>query len=158
MNKIRWGIVGPGSIANNFADALTESYSGELKGIASLDDSRRNKFGEKYKIENNFRFTNYDSLLNSNEIDAIYISTPHTLHAELSIKAAGKGKHVLCEKPAAVNLIEGQKVINAIREAGVFYMEGFMYRCHPQIHALMKIIKENKIKNREVNNVCEISY
>ena len=145
MDKIRWGIIGPGSIANNFADALKESYSGELKGIASLNDNRRTKFGDKYKIENQFRFTNYDLLLNSNEIDAVYISTPHTFHAELSIKAAGKGKHVLCEKPAAVNLIEGQKVINIVREAGVFYMEGFMYRCHPQIPALLKIIKDNKI-------------
>ena len=145
MDKIRWGIIGPGSIANNFADALMESFSGELKGIASLNENRRTKFGDKYKIENQFRFANYDLLLNSDEIDAVYISTPHTLHAELSIKAAGKGKHVLCEKPAAINLIEGQKVINAVREAGVFYMEGFMYRCHPQIPALLKIIKDNKI-------------
>ena len=145
MNKIRWGIIGPGSIANNFADALKESYSGELKGIASLNNNRRNEFGDKYKIKNQFRFINYDLLLDSNDIDAVYISTPHTLHAELSIKAAGKGKHVLCEKPAAVNLTEGKKVINAVREAGVFYMEGFMYRCHPQIPALLKIIKNNKI-------------
>ena len=145
MNKIRWGIIGPGSIANNFADALKESYSGELKGIASLNNNRRNEFGDKYKIKNQFRFINYDLLLDSNDIDAVYISTPHTLHAELSIKAAGKGKHILCEKPAAVNLTEGKKVIDAVRESGVFYMEGFMYRCHPQIPALLKIIKNNKI-------------
>ena len=90
MDKIRWGIIGPGSIANNFADALKESYSGELKCIASLNDNRRTKFGDKYKIENQFRFTDYDLLLNSNEIDAVYISTPHTLHAELSIKLLEK--------------------------------------------------------------------
>ncbi len=145
MSQIRWGIIGPGSIANNFADALNESYSGKLKGIASLNDKRREEFGNKYNIEDKFRFQNYDLLLNSSDIDAVYISTPHTLHAELSIKAAGKGKHVLCEKPAAVNLIEGKKVINTVREAGVFYMEGFMYRCHPQIPALLKLIKDNKI-------------
>ena len=63
----------------------------------------------------------------------------------MSIKAAGKGKHILCEKPGAVNLIEGQKVINAVRESGVFYVEGFMYRCHPQIPALVKLINEKKI-------------
>jgi predicted dehydrogenase len=147
MSHIRWGIIGPGSIANNFADALKESYSGKLKGIASLNDKRREEFGNKYNIEDEFRFQNYDLLLDSNDIDAVYISTPHTLHAELSIKAAGKGKHILCEKPAAVNFIEGQQVINTVREAGVFYMEGFMYRCHPQIPALVKIIKEKKIGN-----------
>ena len=145
MDQIRWGIIGPGTIAHNFADALKESYSGQLKGIASHNEERRENFGNKYNIENKFRFHDYESLLNSNDIDAIYISTPHTLHAELSIQAAGRGKHVLCEKPAAVNLSEGKRVINAVREAGVFYMEGFMYRCHPQIPALLKIIKENKI-------------
>ena len=145
MDQIRWGIIGPGTIAHNFADALKESYSGQLKGIASYNEERRENFGNKYNIENKFRFHDYESLLNSNDVDAIYISTPHTLHAELSIQAAGRGKHVLCEKPAAVNLSEGKRVINAVREAGVFYMEGFMYRCHPQIPALLKIIKENKI-------------
>tara|TARA_B100000686_G_C16760682_1_gene958459 strand:- start:1006 stop:2049 length:1044 start_codon:yes stop_codon:yes gene_type:complete len=145
MEKIRWGIIGPGSIANNFADALKESYSGHLKAIASLNDLRRESFGNKYNVEKQFRFESYDSLLASNDIDAVYISTPHTLHADLSIKAAGRGKHVLCEKPAAVNYTEGKKVIKTVREAGVFYKEGFMYRCHPQIPALLKIIKENRI-------------
>ena len=145
MPPVRWGIIGPGSIAHNFADALKESYSGKLQAIASLNSQRREEFGNKYKIENHFRFKTYEELLNSSDVDAVYISTPHTLHAELSIKAAGKGKHILCEKPAAVNLLEGQKVINSVREAGVFYVEGFMYRCHPQIPALLKLIKDNKI-------------
>tara|TARA_Y100000590_G_scaffold459097_1_gene615259 strand:+ start:246 stop:1289 length:1044 start_codon:yes stop_codon:yes gene_type:complete len=145
MSHIRWGIIGPGSIANNFADALKESYSGKLKGIASLNDKRRKEFGDKYNIEDEFRFHNYDLLLNSSDIDAVYISTPHTLHAELSIKAAGKGKHVLCEKPAAVNFSEGKRVISAVKEAGVFYMEGFMYRCHPQIPKLLEFIKNKTI-------------
>ena len=62
------------------------------------------------------------TLEKANKVDAIYIATPHTLHAEWSIKAAGKGKHILCEKPAAVNLIEGQKVINIVRDSGIFYI------------------------------------
>ena len=145
MTRVRWGIIGPGSIANNFADGLISSYSGQLVGIASKNDDRRKLFGDKYNIHEDFRFNSYDDIISSEHIDAIYISTPHTLHAEWTIKAAGKGKHVLCEKPAAINLNEGQKVINTVREAGVFYMEGFMYRCHPQIPALLKIIKNNKI-------------
>ncbi|MDC2979808.1 Gfo/Idh/MocA family oxidoreductase [Pelagibacteraceae bacterium] len=145
MNKIRWGIIGPGSIANNFADALKQSYSGELTAIASLNDQRRNNFGDKYNIQNNLRFDDYDSLLDSDFVDAVYISTPHTLHANLSIKAAGKGKHILCEKPGAVNFKQGAKVIQAVQEAGVFYKEGFMYRCHPQIPALLGLLKDNII-------------
>ena len=88
MNKIRWGIIGPGSIANNFADGLKGSYSGELVAIASFNDNRRKTFGDKFQIEESLRFNSYDELLNSESVDAVYISTPHTLHAELSIKAA----------------------------------------------------------------------
>jgi len=145
MKKIRWGIIGPGHIANRFADGLKESNSGRLIAIASNNDDRRKKFGDKYSIDLSLRFSNYDEIINCNEVDAIYISTPHTLHAEWTIKAAGKGKHVLCEKPAAVNFKEGQQIIEAVRQAGVFYMEGFMYRCHPQIPALLKVIKEDRI-------------
>ena len=151
MSLIRWGIIGPGNIANNFADGLKESFSGQLTAIASKNNERRESFGDKYNIDAALRFSSYDDLLNSENIDAVYISTPHTLHAEWTIKAAGKGKHVLCEKPGAVNFREGQQVIEAVRQAGVFYMEGFMYRCHPQIPALSNFIKEKKIG--EVRNI-----
>ena len=152
MNKIRWGIIGPGSIANNFADALLQTYSAELIAVASLNDNRRTVFGDKYNIKNSLRFDNYDSLLNCDLVDAVYISTPHTLHADLSIKAAGKGKHILCEKPAAVNFKQGEKVIKAVQDAGVFYKEGFMYRCHPQIPALLELLK-----NKTIGDITKIT-
>ena len=145
MEKIKWGIIGPGSIANNFADGLLNSYSGQLVGIASKNDERRKSFGDKYNVHEDFRFETYEDIINSEHIDAIYISTPHTLHAEWTIKAAGKGKHVLCEKPGAVNYKEGKKVIDAVDQAGIFYMEGFMYRCHPQIPKLIELIKNKTI-------------
>ena len=152
MNKIRWGIIGPGSIANNFADALLQTYSAELTAIASYNDERRKVFGDKYNIKNSLRFDNYDSLLNCELVDAVYISTPHTLHADLSIRAAGKGKHILCEKPGAVNFKQGKKVIQAVQDAGVFYKEGFMYRCHPQIPALLEILK-----NKTIGDIIKIT-
>ena len=145
MEKIKWGIIGPGNIANNFADGLTNSYSGQLVSIAIKSEDPRKNFGDKYDIHSDFRFDSYEDIINSEHIDAIYISTPHNLHAEWTIKAAGKGKHVLCEKPGAVNLNEGKKIIEAVKEAGVFYMEGFMYRCHPQIPKLLEIIKNKTI-------------
>ena len=145
MTSIRWGIIGPGNIAHKFADGLKESKSGELVAIASTNEGRRKSFRDKYNIDSTLRFSSYDELVESSDIDAIYISTPHTLHAEWTIKAAGRGKHVLCEKPGAVNLKEGKQVIQAVQEAGVFYMEGFMYRCHPQIAKLISLIKENII-------------
>ena len=147
MDKIRWGIIGPGSIAHNFADALKQSYSGELISIASSTSNKLEEFGNKYQIKNEFRFNDYDALLENENIDAVYIATPHVFHADLTIRAAGKGKHILCEKPGAVNFAEASRVIEKIKEAGVFYKEGFMYRCHPQIPELINIIKQNTIGN-----------
>ena len=91
MEKIKWGIIGPGNIANNFADGLKGSYSGQLVSIASKSEDRRKNFGDKYDIHSDFRFDSYEDIINSEHIDAIYISTPHTLHAQWTIKAAGKG-------------------------------------------------------------------
>ena len=145
MNEVKWGIIGPGQIAHRFADGLKEAPSGELIAIASRTQDHRSSFGDKYNIDPTLRFENYDEIIQSSEVDAIYISTPHTLHAEWTIKAANKGKHVLCEKPGAINYIEGKRVIDAVKSANVFYMEGFMYRCHPQIAKLISLIKENII-------------
>ena len=150
MDKIRWGIIGPGSIAHNFADALKQAYSGELISIASRTSNKLEEFGNKYQIKNEFRFNDYEVLLENENIDAVYIATPHVFHADLSIRAAGKGKHILCEKPGAVNFVQASKVIEKIKEAGVFYKEGFMYRCHPQIPALINIIKKNIIGNIKI--------
>ena len=147
MDKIRWGIIGPGSIAHNFADALKQAYSGELISIASRTSNKLEEFGNKYQIKNEFRFNDYDALLENENIDAVYIATPHVFHADLTIRAAGKGKHILCEKPGAINFAEASRVIEKIKEAGVFYKEGFMYRCHPQIPALINLIKQNTIGN-----------
>ncbi len=145
MNKVKWGIIGPGKIAHRFADGLKETSSGKLVSIASKTEDRRSLFGDRYNIDPSLRFETYDEIIQSSEVDAIYISTPHTLHAEWTIKAASNGKQVLCEKPGAVNYKEGKKIIDAVKNAGVFYMEGFMYRCHPQITKLLSLIRGNTI-------------
>ena len=67
MSKVQRGIIGPGNIANRFADALKTSFSGELKGIASKNDERRRIFGDKYQVDPTFRFSHYDELLNSDD-------------------------------------------------------------------------------------------
>ena len=81
MNKVRWGIIGPGKIANRFADGLRETTTGELVAIASKSDERRKTFGDKYSINPSLRFEDYEEIVKSTEVDAIYIATPHTLHA-----------------------------------------------------------------------------
>jgi len=150
MNKVKWGIIGPGKIAHRFADGLKECFSGELVSIASKTEEHLNSFGDKYGIKEDLRFNNYEQIIETAEIDALYISTPHNLHAEWTINAVNNGKHVLCEKPACVNYLEGKKVIDTVKKAGVFYMEGFMYRCHPQIKKVLKLIESNTIGKIEL--------
>ena len=145
LNKVKWGIIGPGKIARRFADGLKETLSGELIAIASKTKDRLKSFGDDYNINSLLRFETYEEIIQCSKVDAVYISTPHTLHAEWTIKAANKNKHVLCEKPGAINYAETKKVIQAVKSAGVFYMEGLIYRCHPQTVKLLKIIKENHI-------------
>ncbi len=142
---LRWGIIGPGSIANNFADGLAQSVSGRLAAIASRDAVRRQSFGDKYKIDAAKRHATYAAILADEDVDAIYISTPHPFHAELSIAALRAGKHVLCEKPAGMNGAEVTAVTEVAAQEGRFFMEAFMYRCHPQIARVLEIIASGEI-------------
>ncbi len=142
---IRWGIVGPGAIAHNFADGLAQTDAGTLVAIASRDATRRKAFGERYAIEPAHRHADYAALLADPQVEAVYVSTPHPWHAELSIAALRAGKHVLCEKPAGMNAAEVVAVTEVAAQEGRFFMEAFMYRCHPQIDRVLKIIANGEI-------------
>ena len=145
MTKTKWGIIGPGAIAHNFADGLKESKSGVLVAIASRDGNRLKTFGDAYAIAADRRHSTYAALAADPDIDAVYISTPHPWHAELSILAMRAGKAVVCEKPAGMNAAEVVAVTEVAQQQGVFFMEAFMYRCHPQIARLLAIIASGEI-------------
>ena len=145
MATVKWGIIGPGAIANNFADGLAQAPAGELLAIASRDAGRRAAFGDKYGIAADKRYADYASIVADPDIDAIYVSTPHPWHAELSIMALRAGKAVLCEKPAGMNAAEVTAVTEVAAQQGRFFMEAFMYRCHPQIARVLEIIAGGEI-------------
>ena len=142
---IRWGIIGPGAIAHNYADGLAQSTAGKLVAIASRDAARRKAFGDHYAIAEARRHDSYAGLMADRDVDAIYIATPHPWHAELSIAALRAGKHVLCEKPAGMNAAEVVAVTEVAAQVGRFFMEAFMYRCHPQIARVLEIIAAGEI-------------
>lgn len=142
---IRWGIIGPGAIANNFADGLAQATSGRLVAISSRDAARRTAFGDKYRLDPAARHASYAALFADPQVDAVYVSTPHPWHAELSIAALRAGKHVLCEKPAGMNAAEVVAVCEVAAQEGRFFMEAFMYRCHPQIDRVLAIIAAGEI-------------
>ena len=100
---INWGIIGLGNIANAFAEAIREISDCKLKGIASLNKSKLTTFGEKYNIDQKYRFNSYDELINSDEIDTVYIATLNNTHKDLIIKSIDARKNILCEKPITIN-------------------------------------------------------
>ena len=116
MNTIKWGIVGPGNIANKFAKAIKNVDGACLWAVASRSPERGSAFAEKYEIQN--IFTSYEEMAES-DVDAVYIATPHPFHkpcAEIFLKAK---KHVLCEKPVCVNVAEATRLKDLAEENGV---------------------------------------
>jgi predicted dehydrogenase len=91
------------------------------------------------------RHASYQALLDDPAVQAVYISTPHPMHAVWATKAAQAGKHVLCEKPLTLNHADAVTVIDAARRHDIFLMEAFMYRCHPQTAKLVELIREKAI-------------
>ncbi|MCP8882488.1 aldo/keto reductase [Devosia sp. XJ19-1] len=139
---VRWGIIGPGSIAKAFRGGVNASQHGVLAAIATRSPDRpglQDTFPEA-RIVNG-----YDALLADPEIDAVYIAVPHTGHAEWAIKAAEAGKHVLVEKPLALSAHEADAVFHAHRKAGTFAGEAFMYRLHPQTAKIIELIQSGVI-------------
>jgi predicted dehydrogenase len=143
MNSLSWGILSTGRIAGIFAKQLSESRTGRLAAVGSRSWANADKFAAQHHVPR--RHGSYEALLADPDVQAVYIATPHTLHAEWCIKAAAAGKHILCEKPLTLNHAEAMAVIEAARKHGVFLMEAFMYRCHPQTARLVDLIREKII-------------
>ncbi|HTM76213.1 MAG TPA: Gfo/Idh/MocA family oxidoreductase, partial [Devosia sp.] len=140
--KIRWGIIGPGSIAKAFQGGVAGSKHAELVAIATRNPE---KPGLAADFPGARILKGYDALLADPGVDAVYIALPHPGHAEWAIKAAEAGKHVLVEKPIALSAFEIDAVLHAHRKAGTFAGEAFMYRLHPQTAKLGELIRSGVI-------------
>ncbi len=140
--KIRWGIVGPGTIAKAFAGGVAHSRTGELVAIGARDKTKATYATD---FPGARVVGGYEALIADPEVDAVYIATPHPSHAEWAIKAAEAGKHVLCEKPMGLTAFEADAMIHAARKAGTFLGEAFMYRLHPQTLKLVELVKSGVI-------------
>lgn len=139
---IRWGILGPGSIAKAFAGGVAGSRTGTLVAIGARNPG---KPGLAESFPGARILEGYEALLADPEIDAIYIAVPHPGHAQWAIRAAEAGKHVLCEKPLALTAFEADAMMHAARKAGTFLGEAFMYRLHPQTLQLVDLVKSGAI-------------
>ncbi len=141
--KIRWGLLATGAIAKAFARGLKQSQTGTLVAVGSRTAEKAAAFAAEFGAAR--AHGSYEALLADPGVQALYISTPHPQHAEWAIKAAEAGKHVLVEKPMGLNQYEAQAMIEAAVANGVFMMEAYMYRCHPQTARLVELLREKAI-------------
>jgi predicted dehydrogenase len=142
-DQLRWGILGTGRIAAALAKGIAGTDVASLQAIGSRAQATADAFGDTWNVPN--RHATYEGLLADPQVDAVYIALPNHLHAPWAIAAANAGKHILCEKPLAMDQAEAQSIIDAAKANDVFMMEAFMYRCHPQTAKLVELIQEDAI-------------
>lgn len=145
MGKVRFGILGCANVARKaFLPALLSSNCAYPIAVASRTKAKAQEYAALFSCE---AVEGYDNLLIRDDIDAVYIATPIGLHAQLAIKAAESGKHVLCEKTLARNVEESQLIYEACKRNNVALLEGFSYQFHPQHQEVRDIIEKGQIGN-----------
>lgn len=142
-SKIRWGVIGPGSIAHKFAQDIQFTSSEKLTAVASRSEERAIAFAQHYGIT--FAFSDYQQLIESPEVDAIYIATPHNSHKELSAAALKAGKAVLCEKPITISASECRELMEIQKSTGNYLMEGLWTYFLPSIRKALDWYRDGKI-------------
>ena len=147
MKQVKWGIIGLGSIASKFADGFQFTKNARLFAISSKNENKLLEFKNKFQIDKNFCFSNYESLLECKDLDVVYIALPHSFHHEWVIKSIEKKKNILVEKPATVNFSQMENIKNNLKNKNIFFSEAFMYRYHPQIPKIIDLLKNKIIGN-----------
>jgi predicted dehydrogenase len=143
MEKIRWGILGTGGIANKFAEAVKALPDAELVAVGSRKQETADIFANKHNIPH--RHASYELLASDPDVDAIYVCTPHPMHKDASMLSMKGGKAVLCEKPFTLNAAEAQEMITYAREHRVFLMEAMWTRFLPLMGKVRALLAQNAI-------------
>jgi predicted dehydrogenase len=142
IRNIRWGIIGLGKIANKFATDLATVENAELFAVASRSKQNADEFATKYSAKK--VYYSYLDLAKDNQVDAIYIATPHSFHKEHAILCLQNKKSVLCEKPFAMNLQEVTEMIAVAKENNVLLMEALWTYFLPHFQYVLNIVKSEK--------------
>jgi len=147
MNKVRVGILGCAEIANRYSIPAFKALSNvEVVAVASRTPEK----AATYATTHNLEAEDYESLLERSDIDVIYIPLPVGLQEEWALKAAAKGKHIICEKSITGSLESAKKMVAACKEAGVALYENFVPEFHPQHAKILSLIAEGSIGERLV--------
>lgn len=144
MRKLTWGVLGTAKIAiEKVIPPMQASDCCQVDAIASRDEARAEAAARHLGIAR--AYGSYEALLADPAIDAVYIPLPNHLHVEWTIKAAEAGKHVLCEKPIALNAREAERLLEVRERTGVRIQEGFMVRTHPQWIRARELVRNGAV-------------
>jgi len=143
MGVMRLGIVSTAHINRLVIPGAHASEKVEPVAVASRDRARAEEYASTWEIER--AYGSYDELLAADDIDAVYISLPNTLHCPWSMKAMEAGKHVLCEKPLSRHPQEVEEAYDVADRTGRLFMEAFMYRHNPQTRKLVELVRGGAI-------------
>lgn len=143
-DRVRWGILGGARIAvRRVLPALLRSERSTVVALASRDRARAGEIARQFEIPR--VHAGYESVLADPDVDAVYIPLPNSLHHPWTVRSAAAGKHVLCEKPLALNAREAEEMAEACLSRGVLLQEAFMHRFHPQTERLQELVGSGEI-------------
>ena len=143
--QVRWGILGTGTIANTFALALQEIPQAQLVAVGSRSLHTALAFGSQFGLAQHHCYSSYEELVNDPQVEVIYVATPHPMHAQNSLLCLKAGKHVLCEKPYAMNYRQAQEVHRSAHAQQLFFMEAMWSRFLPAMTAARSMLASGKI-------------
>lgn len=143
VQPIRWGILGTGDIAGQFAHDLLLLADAKIQAVGSRSQEKADAFGATHGIPN--RHASYEALAADPEVDIVYIATPHALHCENTLLCLDHGKAVLCEKPLALNRKQCEAMVARAREKQCFFMEAMWTYCFPAMRAIRKLLAAGAI-------------
>ena len=148
---INWGVVGLGRMGNEFVNSIKETDNSQLVLVSSLDKRKLEIFSKNNNFNDEYLFNNYDSLINNDKVNSIYIATTNNTHLDLIKKCIKAKKNILCEKPICLNLIETQEAKKLISENNIKFVEAIAYYSHP-----LYIELRNLIDKKEIGDIVSI--
>jgi predicted dehydrogenase len=140
---VRWGIAATGGIAHDFALALTRVADAEVVAVASRAGDAANAFADAHGIRH--RHASYEAMADDVDVDIVYVGTPHSRHCDDTLLYLSAGKHVLCEKPLALNHAQATRMADAARSTGRFLMEAIWSRFLPAYVELRRLVAEGAV-------------
>ncbi|MCG7527707.1 Gfo/Idh/MocA family oxidoreductase [Streptomyces sp. OfavH-34-F] len=140
---VRWGVLATGGIAATFTADLLAMPDAEVVAVASRTDASARAFAERFGIPR--AYGDWAGLVADEEVDVVYVATPHSAHREAAALALEAGKHVLCEKAFTLNEREARELVKLARDRGVFLMEAMWTYCNPVVRRLAELVRDGAI-------------